>query len=85
MKNPWAVFAVLPPAVVLVVATFVIGAHLAASDTPAPAPGVYIAALTSLVAIAAIFLTADRTRARRLEEQTIQVARHQIDSPEEAQ
>lgn len=81
MKNLWVACAVLPPAIVFALSTFVIGAHLSAPDTQAPKPGVYITALASMAVLAAIYFTVERARARRREEQTIQAARRQLDGP----
>jgi hypothetical protein len=66
---------------VFALSTFVIGAHLAAPDTQAPEPGVYIAALASLAALGAILFVLEQAKARRLREQTARAARRQINSP----
>lgn len=81
MKNLWVAFAALPPVIVFAFSTFAIGGHIAAPDNPAPALGVYIAAVVSLLILVALFLINERVRARRLEEQAVRAARRQIDSP----
>ncbi|RIT36799.1 hypothetical protein D2E76_16230 [Mycobacteroides abscessus] len=81
MKSLWVGLAALPPIFVFAFATFAIGAHLAAPETPAPNPGVYIAALASLAVLGSILFVLERVKTRRLKQQTVRAARRQINSP----
>lgn len=81
MKKLWVAFAAFPPAIVFALSAFAIAGHLAAPGTPAPPPGIYIGASSSFVVLVALFLINERARARRLKEQAVQAARHQIDNP----
>lgn len=81
MKNLWVRIAALPTIIVFAFATFAIGAHLAAPETSAPSPGVYIAALASLATLGAILFALERAKTRRLKQQSVRAARRQIDSP----